>query len=218
MTRTLLSMVLAVGMFSPVSAQPSEMMAEKAKTPTGFAIHETAPEAVMDVYDFYATNYGFVPNMSKIMAGSPALLRSYFETQRNIKQYSTLSPSEINVVQLSLSVENKCRYCTSGHTMAGKAFYKTPMEHMQAIRERTILEDPKLNVLRNFALHVYQDHGSVSDAELEKFYGAGYTREQALDVVACIAAKVMSNYTNALGKTELDKPMEPFSQGLSFNH
>lgn len=218
MTRSLIAMMLATGIVTTASAQSTDIMPQSGKTASGFSIHETAPETVTDIYEFYTANFGFVPNLAKVMAGSPALMRSYTDTQKNLKQYAHLSQAEINVVQLSLAVENKCKYCTAGHTMAGQSFFKTPMQHMQEIREREILSDPKLNVLRNFALHVYHGRGSVSDTEIKKFYSAGYSREQAMDVVACIAAKVMSNYTNALAKTELDKPMQPFAQGLSFNH
>ena len=100
--------------------------------------------------------------------------------------------------------------------MAGQAFFKTPMDVMQGVRSRKVLDNPKLNALRNFAIVVYGKRGEVNSEELDKFLKAGYTRDQALDVVTCVAAKVMSNYTNSLAKTPIDEPLEPLAQGLNF--
>ena len=191
-------------------------IAQDNATVTGFEKHATPPQGVEPVYEFYKQNFGFVPNLAQVMAGSPALLKSYVDTQNNLKNHGKLSQSEINVVQMSIAVENKCEYCTAGHTMAGQAFFKTPMDVMQGVRSRKVLDNPKLNALRNFAIVVYGKRGEVNSEELDKFLKAGYTRDQALDVVTCVAAKVMSNYTNSLAKTPIDEPLEPLAQGLNF--
>ena len=150
------------------------------------------------------------------MAGSPALLKSYYDTQNNLKNHGKLTQEEINVVQMAIAVENKCEYCTAGHTMAGQAFFKTPMEVMQCIRDREALKTPKLNALRNFAIRVYMSRGELKQEDFNKFLRAGYSRDHALDVVACVSAKVMSNYTNSLAKTPIDEPLKPLAQGLKF--
>ena len=195
-------------------ASPNGALAQS--TANGFVLHETPPTGLEHVYDFMETNFGFVPNLTKVMAGSPALLESYLGAQNHLKSKANLGQAEINVVQMAIAVENKCEYCTAGHTMAGQAFFKTPMEHMKAVRMRQAMSDPKLNALRNFAIRVYGQRGEVSAEDLDKFLEAGYTRDQALDVVACVAAKVMSNYTNSLAKTPLDAPLAPLAEGLPF--
>lgn len=200
-----------VGMATlPQQAQPS------GPTSTGFAMNQKAPGGQEDIYEFYSKNFGFVPNLAKVMSSSPALLRSYVDTQNNLKTSGQLSQAEINVVQMAIAVENKCEYCTAGHTMAGQAFFKTPMDVMEAVRTRTGLKEGKLNALRNFAIVVYAKKGEVTSAEFKQFLNAGYTRAQALDVVACVAAKVMSNYTNSLAKTPIDPPLQPLAKGLPF--
>ena len=215
----LLALVLSPGTVAAQSdskAGGSGMKSAAEQTITGFAMHQSAPSGLEDVFEFYQTNFGMVPNLAKVMSNSPALQRSYYDTQNNLKTLAKLSPSEINVVQMAIAVENKCEYCTAGHTMAGKAFLKTPEQDMQAVRMRKAMSDPKLNVLRNFAINVYAQRGEVGEAELQKFLDAGYSRAQALDVVACVAAKVMTNYTNSLASTPLDPPLVPLAQGLPF--
>ncbi|MEO1526368.1 MAG: carboxymuconolactone decarboxylase family protein [Planctomycetota bacterium] len=189
---------------------------DSSATPTGFQVHEQAPEGTADVYEFYRSTFGFVPNLAKVMASSPSLLKSYVDTQNNLKASGNLTQAEINVVQMAIAVENKCEYCTAGHTMAGKMFFKTPMDVMQQVRMRQAMKEPKLNALRNFAILVYARRGEVGANDFQQFLDAGYTRAQALDVVACVAAKVMSNYTNSLAKTPIDAPLLPLTDGLPF--
>jgi len=211
-----LSFVLTASFLQPANAE--QKTDEKLmKTSTGFNIHATPPAGVEDVYDFYKKNFHMVPNVTQVMADSPALLRSYSDTQKNIKMHGKLKPAEINVVQMVISVENECRYCVSGHTMVGKMFYKTPDKVMNEVRSGMEITDPKLNALRTFTIAVYSNHGQVSSKELDTFLAAGYTRAHALDVVACIAVKIMSNYTNALADTEIDQPFKPFAAGLKFS-
>ncbi len=206
---------IAVALSLPVATASMD-----GETERGFTIHspETAPASTKPVFEKYAKDFGFVPNLGAVMASSPALIQSYSALQENLRTRGLLSQAEINTVQLSIAVENGCQYCTAGHTMAGKMFFKTPDDVMAEIRQQKSLSDPKLRALQTFSRTVYDKRGHVSDQELDEFLKAGYTRGQALDVVACIAAKVMSNYANGLAGTPLDKPLVPFAQGLSFGH
>jgi AhpD family alkylhydroperoxidase len=188
------------------------------KTERGFAIHdmESAPEAVMPYLEFGMTNFGFVGNLTGVMAESPALANSYYLLQLNLQRIGSLSPPEDNIVQMSIAMENECQYCVAGHTLAGKVFFKSPEAQIEAIRAEAKLPEAKFNALRDFGLQVYESKGRVTDAQLQAFLDAGYTRGQALDVVANVAAKVMSNYANQLARTPLDEQIAPMAEGLPF--
>ena len=207
------SFALAATLFA-VPFTPS--LLEKPTTIPGreFPIHtiETAPEASKAALKGYEEKFGFVPNLAGVMSGSPALLTSYLGLQENLEKMGTLSSAEVNVIQLTIAVENECSYCTAGHTMAGKMFFQTPDEVMDGIKKREALKDPKLKALSEFTLAVYEKRGQVTDAELMSFLDAGYSRAQALEVVAGISAKVMTNFTNHIVGTPLDEAMKPFAQ------
>ncbi len=187
-------------------------------TERGFPIHtaKSADPKTGEAFDFYMKNLNFVPNLGGIMAESPVLVNSYLALQNNLQEYGSLTPPENNIVQMSIAMENECQYCVAGHTLAGKVFFKSPDEQMEAIRAKSSLPEPKLNALRDFAIRVHRSQGRVTDEQLQAFLDAGYTRNQALDVVANIAAKVMSNYTNQLARTPLDEQVAPFAEGLPF--
>lgn len=192
--------------------------APMAETERGYAIHDlaSAPAPTKEVLQWYQDNFQFVPHLAGVMADSPALSRSYWQLQLNLQQLGTLSPPEDNIVQMAIAVENECQYCVAGHTMAGRMFFKAPEEQLMALRKEAKLPEAKLNALRDFALAVAESRGRVSNEALEAFLAAGYTRAQSLDVVANVAAKVMSNYTNQLARTPLDGALEPLAKGLPF--
>ena len=176
---------------------------------------EESPE-VTEVFNWYQENFGFVPNLAKTMAASPATLRTYWQAQLNLQQHGVLSPEEHNVVQMAIAVENKCKYCTAGHHMAGRMFFDSAEEDLEALRNDTTLSTKKFDTLKNFALQVYRNQGRVSDRALQTFYEAGYYQGQAIEVVTNIAAKVLSNYVNQLTLNELDEASAPLAEGLSF--
>jgi AhpD family alkylhydroperoxidase len=186
------------------------------KTARGFKMDEASnePASVQEVFNWYKHNFGFVPNLAKVLSASPASLRSYWLTQLALQQHGILSPEEHNIIQMSIAVENRCKYCTSGHNMIGKAFFNSSEEDLQALRNESTLSTEKFDALRSFALEVYHNKGRVSDTALKAFILQGYNKAQAVEVVTNIAVKVLSNFTNQLAITELDEPIIPFSKGL----
>ena len=172
------------------------------------------PTEVQEVFDWYKENFGFVPNLSKVLSASPAALRAYWLTQQELSTHGLLSPAEHNIIQMSIAVENRCQYCTSGHQMAGKQFFGSEEEDLMAIRNEGTIPSSKFDVLRSFTLEVYRNKGRISDQVLERFLAEGYTKAQAVEVVTNIGVKVMSNLTNQLAMTEVDAPFAPLSEGL----
>lgn len=188
------------------------------ETPRGFDIVDPskAPASVRSTLESMRKQFQFVPNLARVMAASPALINGYWALQQQLREHGQLSQAELNVVQMTIAVENRCRYCTAGHTMAGRMFFKTPEEVLAALRKNGPLPDAKLSALQRFAKAVYQSRGRVTDESMAAFFKAGYTRGQALDVVACVAAKVMTNYTNQLAGTPLDEHLQPLAEGLPY--
>ena len=158
-----------------------------------------------------------IPNLAQIMSTSPALLLSYWQTQINLLENGTLSKQEINIVQTVVAHENECQYCVAGHTAFGKdPLFNNTDEQMNAVRTGNAFTEEKLNALREFTILVLNNKGRIVDTQLQRFLDAGYTRAQALDVVACIAAKVMTNFTNQVALTPIDTAFAPLAEGLPY--
>ena len=194
-------------------------MKPTAYTERDFPMHSTASAAEdsLPALEWYKDNFSMVPNLAGVLAESPALLLSYWQLQQNLFAHSTLSRQEINIVQATVAHANTCQYCVAGHTAFGKMeFFNNTDEQLNAVRNEDAFEDPKLNALRDFTLLVLKKQGRISDGQLTAFLHAGYTRAQALDVVANIAAKVMSNYANQIALTPIDEAFSAFANGLPY--
>ena len=163
---------------------------------------QNAPEAAREVLGQAKKNYGLIPNLLGNMANAPALLKAYLSVGALFDQTS-LSPTERQVVLLTVSAENGCGYCVAAHTtIAG--MQKVPQDVVKAIRENEQISDPKLEALRTYTREVVEQRGWPSAAAIQRFEAAGYTSAQALEVVLGVGMKTLSNYTNHIARTPLD--------------
>jgi len=71
------------------------------------------------------------------------------------------------------------------------------------------LTDAKLAALQAFTLSIIDNKGWVSDADLESFQKAGYTKSHVMDVIVFVGIMTLSNYICHVTKMPLD---EAFSQ------
>ncbi|NIP39006.1 MAG: carboxymuconolactone decarboxylase family protein [Candidatus Dadabacteria bacterium] len=169
---------------------------------------EDAPEASRPVLEGVKKRYGFVPNLLGGMAESNIALTSYMELNKKLAE-STLTPAEQQVLFLAVSYENKCAYCMAAHTAGGKRA-ELPDDVIEALRAGSSLNDSKLNSLANFARNMLNKRGWVDQEDIDDFLGAGYTKANIFDVIAAIAAKTISNYTNHIVGTPFDDSISKF--------
>lgn len=148
--------------------------------------------------------YGFVPNLHAIMAESPALLEAY-QTVTEIFGKTKLSETERQIIAMTNNRLNGCTYCMAAHTSIMQAA-KVPEDVITSLREGTPIADSKLEALRTFAEKVNTSRGRPDQSDIDAFLEAGYTTETVLEVIVGTAFKVLSNYTNHIASTPLDKP------------
>jgi alkylhydroperoxidase family enzyme len=154
--------------------------------------------------------YGFLPNLHAVMAEAPAVYHAYLETFDIFAKETTLSPLEQQVVMQTSNYENNCHYCMPGHSMLMK-LSGMPADVIEALREGTPIADSKLEALRTYTRSLIEQRGHVTDSQLAAFFGAGYNKRQALEVLVGLSTKLLSNFTNAIAKTEIDAPVKAFA-------
>ena len=169
-----------------------------------FPIHtaETAPEAKSLISNAEKA-FGFLPNLLAVMAEAPALLEGYM-TLASIFDKSDLSPTERQIVLMVNNRLNGCTYCMAAHSGIAKA-QGVSDDVISALRDGSELVDPKLEALRVFAVKINESRGWPEESDIEALLGAGYTGRTVLEVILGTAVKVMSNYTNHIASTPLDK-------------
>lgn len=167
---------------------------------------ETAPAESRPEIEKSIAAFGFFPKLHQILAEAPATYEAYNTTFRLFRTATTLSPLEQQVVMMTANFENRCHYCTAGHSLL-MTLEKAPAEVVRALRDGVPLTDSRLEALRLFTRALIERRGHVGDDALKIFLAAGFTRRQALEVLTGLAAKLLSNFTNALAHTELDPPV-----------
>lgn len=170
-----------------------------------FPLHDeaTAPPEAKPHLAETARAFGMIPNLERVMAAAPALLGGYNRLEALFGETS-LSPVEREVVLQTANFENECNYCVPWHTKLARAAGMAPAD-VEALRQGRALADPRLEALRLLTQALIRTRGKVAKADLDAFFAAGWSGRQALEVVLGIAVKTMSNYTNSIAGTPLDK-------------
>ena len=169
---------------------------------------ENAPEGSKPFMQVAKDKFGFVPNVLKIQAEAPALIKGYL-TLSSIFGESGLSPAEQQTILLTASIANECNYCGAAHSGGALGAGVSP-EDVEAIRTGGTLGDPKLNALSILTRQVVKEHGWVREADQDAFLAVGYSKADIMHIVLGIAVKTMTHYVNHMAGTPVDEQFEKF--------
>jgi AhpD family alkylhydroperoxidase len=176
-----------------------------------FPVHtaSSAPAAAREILEGLEKGLGRLPNLAAAMAESPALLRGFF-TLREIYFGGSLGPLEVHVLSLTNAAANGCEWCVAFHT-AMALEDGLPSEVVDALREGRPPADRRLAALSEFSRALIRRRGAATAEERQRFFAAGFTPEQALEVVLGNAFSLMANYAGHLTGAPLEASLEPFS-------
>ena len=179
---------------------------------TEFQYHtaDTAPEAAKPLVAQTVATFGGLINLHALFAEAPLTYHSYLTSFDGFLANSSFTPLEAQVVFMTANFHNRCHYCMAGHTMMMKGA-KMPDDIIEDLREGRPLKDPKLRALQRFARQLLDARGHIGDARLQAFLDAGFDRKAALEVLTGLASKLISNFTNALAHTRLDRGMDKYA-------
>lgn len=150
---------------------------------------------------------GIVPNMTKAMANSPALLQGYLDLSTALST-GTLSAGVRELIAVTVAESNECGYCLSAHAYLGEHVAKVPAGEVELAREARSSDAHTEAVLR-LAAAVVGERGDVDQALLDEIRAAGVTDAQIAEIVGHVAINLLTNYFNRLAHTELDWPEVP---------
>ncbi len=170
---------------------------------------DSAPQDSRPLLRELKESVGMVPNLAAAMAESPQLLKGFLAV-RDVYQGGTFTPAEIQVLSLTAAFENGCTWCMAFHTMLARKD-GVSQESVDALREGRSPVEPRPGALSDFARQMVRRRGAVSDADLERFLDAGFTRAQALEVVLAMGFSLMANYAGHLADAPLNEPMKPYA-------
>ncbi|MFB0627421.1 carboxymuconolactone decarboxylase family protein [Streptomyces sp. AB3(2024)] len=123
-------------------------------------------------------------NAVALLKVSPHTLDGFLKLSE-IFESTTLDPHSRETVILTVAARNQCHLCVDMHEAKLTALGPAPdLDRLRAVRE--------------FTLQVLASSGAVSDEDLRRFQEAGYTRQNALEVVLGIGTYTVSTFANRL--------------------
>lgn len=177
-----------------------------------FQIHtiESAPAPAKPMLEGIKNAYGFIPNLAGVFAQSPGTM-GYLSASMTAFDSDTmlLSALERQVALLAVSVANRCRYCTSAHSMLA-ANIGLSRNDVEALQDNEPLSDSKLQTLRLFVEHIVESSGWVEPKMLSDFKAAGFGEAHVLELVAAVSLKTLTNYANHIAEPEINEQFSDF--------
>jgi len=170
---------------------------------------ETAPEAARGAMTATRDRLGYLPAAVARLAAAPQLLNGFLRLSAMFGATS-LDPTARETVILTVAVRNRCHVCIALHTARLKQLGADP-ETVTALQSDATLPDRRLEALRRFTHAVLDTAGAVPDRALTDFTDAGFTAQQALEVVLGIGTYTMSTLANRLTKAPVDEPLTAVS-------
>jgi uncharacterized peroxidase-related enzyme len=164
---------------------------------------EDVPAGAQRILDNVGAQLGFVPNMFKTIASNPIVLEVVTTLQGTLGR--VLDAKTRHSIALAVSQANSCSYCLAMHTYVATEFGGMSGDDIELVRVGSSV-DPKRAAAARFAQQVVDSRGRVSDAELARVRGAGYTDPQILAIVAVAVQYLLTNFINNVNQTDLDIP------------
>jgi uncharacterized peroxidase-related enzyme len=174
-------------------------------------IHQITPDSATgkakELLDAVKGKLGLVPNITRAMANSPAVLEGYLGLSGALGKGS-LSAKNREQIALAVGQANHCDYCLAAHSAIGKMVGLTPDEILDSRRGTAV--DPKADSVIRFARKLVDERGRVSDADVAEVRAAGLNDGAIAEVVANVALNIFTNYFNHVAETDIDFPkVEP---------
>jgi len=162
----------------------------------------SAKDAVADLLGAASVKFGFVPNLFREMARSPAVARVYLQGQEAMAGAS-LSTPEQQIVQLAVAVYNECPYCRAAQRAGCRRSGVAPTE-IELVEKGSLPEDRRLRSLVSAAWQVLDTRGWLGASDLAGLEAEGVSRAQLYEIVALVGLKTISNYIDHIAHTPVD--------------
>ena len=103
---------------------------------------DTAPEEALGALEGVHKKFGKIPNIIGTMANSPVALKSYGALGANLAA-AGFDPKEMQIINLTISVENDCHYCIAAHSTALKKGMQVDADVVATIRAKGTVNHPQ---------------------------------------------------------------------------
>jgi uncharacterized peroxidase-related enzyme len=154
--------------------------------------------------------FGVIPNTSKVMANSPALLSGLLGLSTALNG-GVLSASVRVLLAMAIGEYNGCSYCLSAHSYVATNVMHLDAEEVERAR-RAESSDAHTGAILALCDAIVRGRGHIEDSALAAARDAGVTDAEVAEIVGHIALNVLTNYFNIVADVETEWPVvTPYS-------
>ncbi|MEK7831800.1 MAG: peroxidase-related enzyme [Acidobacteriota bacterium] len=164
---------------------------------------ETATGQTKELLDAVKQKFGMVPNITRLMANSPAALAGYLNFSGALAS-GKLDDQLRERLAIAVANTNGCDYCLSAHTMAGR-MVGLSAEELGGAQIGSSANERAETAMR-FAIKVVRERGWASDEDLAELRKAGFDDGEIVEIIAVVALNTFTNYFNHVAQTVVDFP------------
>jgi len=162
-----------------------------------------------ELLDAVKGKLGIVPNMTRVMATSPAVLESYLGFSGALAG-GLLDAKTREQLALLTAQQNHCDYCLSAHTAIGKM---VGLSHAQILASREgDGSSTRTTAALTFAKRVLDTKGQIGEADLAAVRGAGFSEGEIAEIIAQVVLNVFTNYFNIATDVDIDFPKVSYTE------
>jgi alkylhydroperoxidase family enzyme len=169
-----------------------------------FTVHtiESAPEKSRPTLRGMLEKFGFLPNVMGTMAENPVLLNGFAASFGSFHGGS-FNECEKQVLLLTNAVTLKCPWTVAAHSTFAIED-GLPESDVRAIRACGLPKDPKYAALSAITRTLIENRGNASEADIESFTSAGYSRAQIFEIVLGTGISMTTATTTNLAGTPVE--------------
>ena len=166
----------------------------------------SAPEQSKPVLEQLQQTFGMIPNIAAKMAASPVLINGFIGVFERVHA-SSLTEPQIQTLLLTNAVTNASEWPVAFHTALALQ-QGVDRADVVAMREGRLPRDAGLAALSLLARTLIEKRGRLAAADQERFFEAGFSAGQLLEVIAVVAASTITNYTASVTQPALEAQFE----------
>jgi len=156
-----------------------------------------------ELLDAVQAKLKMTPNMTRVMANSPAVLQGYLSFSGALAG-GALDPKLREMIALEVGEQNACQYCVSAHTAIGKMTGLSDSD-IDAARGAQASSSKNAAALQ-FARQIIAKRGLTTEADVDAVRNAGFSDAEIAEIIAHVALNVFTNYFNNTAGVEVDFP------------
>ena len=153
-----------------------------------------------------------IPNMPKVIANSPAMLKIHMELVRGAMQDLTLPMSLTSMIQYLVADRADCEYCAAGNELMCRTLGVDDETLAALAKELGEVNPERLRIIMEFALQVAKDPQKLTRKDYDLVREQGVTEEELMEIIFVASYAVYNDTMADALKVEVE---ESVKQALS---